>query len=119
MIFSLSDKPIRLTIPPVVIHDRVWGAPVAQLDRASDYGSEGLEFDSLRVYHFFCLFLALHLLISRYLQRFSPRNAFLGISRKIRKNKLKSGKIGTDFGTNLGTDFFGSWYKCSPQDVNF
>ena len=53
MIFSLSDKPIRLTIPPVVIHDRVWGAPVAQLDRASDYGSEGLEFDSLRVYHFF------------------------------------------------------------------
>ena len=56
MIFSLSDKPIRLTIPPVVIHDRVWGAPVAQLDRASDYGSEGLEFDSLRVYHFFWLF---------------------------------------------------------------
>ena len=29
------------------------GAPVAQLDRASDYGSEGLGFDSLRVYHFF------------------------------------------------------------------
>ena len=56
MIFSLSDKPIRLTIPPVVIHDRVWGAPVAQLDRASDYGSEGLEFDSLRVYHFFSAF---------------------------------------------------------------
>ena len=58
MIFSLSDKPIRLTIPPVVIHDRVWGAPVAQLDRASDYGSEGLEFDSLRVYHFYCLFFS-------------------------------------------------------------
>ena len=56
MIFSLSDKPIRFTIPPVVIHDRVWGAPVAQLDRASDYGSEGLEFDSLRVYHFFSFF---------------------------------------------------------------
>ena len=55
MIFSLSDKPIRFTIPPVVIHDRVWGAPVAQLDRASDYGSEGLEFDSLRVYHL-CLY---------------------------------------------------------------
>jgi hypothetical protein len=28
-------------------------APVAQLDRASDYGSEGLGFDSLRVRHFF------------------------------------------------------------------
>ncbi len=27
-------------------------APVAQLDRASDYGSEGLGFDSLRVHHF-------------------------------------------------------------------
>jgi hypothetical protein len=26
-------------------------APVAQLDRASDYGSEGLGFDSLRVRH--------------------------------------------------------------------
>ena len=25
-------------------------APVAQLDRASDYGSEGLGFESLRVY---------------------------------------------------------------------
>ena len=28
-------------------------APVAHLDRASDYGSEGLGFDSLRVRHFF------------------------------------------------------------------
>ena len=27
-------------------------APVAQLDRASDYGSEGLEFESLRVHIF-------------------------------------------------------------------
>ena len=27
-------------------------APVAQLDRASDYGSEGLGFDSLRVRQF-------------------------------------------------------------------
>lgn len=27
-------------------------APVAQLDRASDYGSEGWEFESLRVYSF-------------------------------------------------------------------
>jgi hypothetical protein len=27
-------------------------APLAQLDRASDYGSEGWEFDSLRVRHF-------------------------------------------------------------------
>ena len=29
-------------------------APVAQLDRASDYGSEGLGFESLRVYKFNC-----------------------------------------------------------------
>ena len=28
-------------------------APVAQLDRAPDYGSGGWEFDSLRVCHFF------------------------------------------------------------------
>ena len=27
-------------------------APVAQLDRASDYGSEGLGFESLRACHF-------------------------------------------------------------------
>jgi hypothetical protein len=27
-------------------------APVAQLDRASDYGSEGLKFESSRVRHF-------------------------------------------------------------------
>lgn len=27
-------------------------APVAQLDRASGYGPEGLGFESLRVYHF-------------------------------------------------------------------
>jgi hypothetical protein len=27
-----------------------FNAPVAQLDRASDYGSEGLGFESLRVY---------------------------------------------------------------------
>ncbi len=31
---------------------RLLHAPVAQLDRASDYGSEGLGFDSLRVRHF-------------------------------------------------------------------
>ena len=35
-----ADGDIRNTIP----------APVAQLDRASDYGSEGLGFESLRVY---------------------------------------------------------------------
>ena len=32
-------------------------APVAQLDRASDYGSEGLGFDSLRVRQFYELAL--------------------------------------------------------------
>ena len=31
-------------------------APVAQLDRASASGVEGHEFESRRVYHFFCLF---------------------------------------------------------------
>jgi hypothetical protein len=31
-------------------------APVAQLDRASDYESEGQEFESLRVRHFFLQF---------------------------------------------------------------
>ena len=30
-------------------------APIAQLDRASGYGPEGLGFKSLWVYHFFCL----------------------------------------------------------------
>lgn len=34
---------------------RTW-APVAQLDRASASGVEGHEFESRRVYHFFCLF---------------------------------------------------------------
>lgn len=27
-------------------------APIAQLDRASDYGSEGLRFDSLWAHHY-------------------------------------------------------------------
>ena len=31
-------------------------AAVAQLDRASDYGSEGLGFKSLRLRHFFSVF---------------------------------------------------------------
>ena len=30
-------------------------APVAQLDRASDFGSEGLGFESLRAHHRFVL----------------------------------------------------------------
>ena len=30
--------------------------PVAQLDRASASGVEGLAFESRRAYHFFCLF---------------------------------------------------------------
>ncbi len=30
-------------------------APIAQLDRAADYGSAGWEFKSLWVHHFFCL----------------------------------------------------------------
>jgi hypothetical protein len=30
-----------------------WNAPVAQLDRASDFGSEGWGFDSLRVHEYF------------------------------------------------------------------
>ena len=37
------------------IKHRFVNAPVAQLDRASDYGSEGLGFKSLRVHHFFLL----------------------------------------------------------------
>ena len=106
MIFSLSDKPIRFTIPPVVIHDRVWGAPVAQLDRASDYGSEGLEFDSLRVYHFFCLFLALLPLIFKYLQRFPPKNTFFVLSCKIRKKKLKKEKFNYYFSNFFSYHFF-------------
>ena len=31
-------------------------APVAQLDRASDFGSEGLGFESLRAHHWICPF---------------------------------------------------------------
>ena len=36
--------------------DNQLAAPVAQLDRASASGVEGREFESRRVYHFFCLF---------------------------------------------------------------
>ena len=36
-------------------------APVAQLDRASASGVEGREFESRRVYHFFCLFSEINL----------------------------------------------------------
>ncbi len=36
----------------LITHLSYFTAPVAQLDRASDYGSEGLGFESLQV-HFF------------------------------------------------------------------
>ncbi len=43
----LTPVPIIVFFPP-----RAWrNAPVAQLDRASDYESEGRGFESLRVYH--------------------------------------------------------------------
>src|SRR6185312_4524227 len=41
--------PAARTRPP--LHLRNQRAPVAQLDRASDYGSEGWEFESLRARH--------------------------------------------------------------------
>lgn len=36
----------------VLLSNILWFAPVAQLDRVSDYESEGREFESLRAHHF-------------------------------------------------------------------
>lgn len=44
---KILDSPGPTRFPPGPAHN----APVAQLDRASDYGSEGLGFESLRVRH--------------------------------------------------------------------
>src|SRR5713226_5665649 len=38
--------------PPGFVHCDTLGAPIAQLDRASDYGSEGCRFNSYWVRHF-------------------------------------------------------------------
>ena len=43
-------------------------APVAQLDRASDFGSEGLGFESLRAHHRFVL-LPTHWITLRFIPR--------------------------------------------------
>lgn len=43
-------KPVFMQVP--LKQSFPIGAPVAQLDRAPDYGSGGLGFDSLRVYHY-------------------------------------------------------------------
>ena len=42
---------VRIPPPPPIWHN--FGAPVAQLDRASDYESEGRRFESFRVRHLF------------------------------------------------------------------
>jgi hypothetical protein len=48
--FELGQRP--LASPPTVWHNFApWAAPVAQLDRASDYGSEGWGFEFLPVRH--------------------------------------------------------------------
>src|SRR5437016_280875 len=46
-----SEIPLALACESLLVL-ALFHAPVAQLDRASDYGSEGLGFDSLRVRHF-------------------------------------------------------------------
>ncbi len=51
-IILLTTKNILDWIPLYLVQ-----APLAQLDRASDYGSEGWGFDSLKVRHFFKSFL--------------------------------------------------------------
>ena len=47
-------------------------APVAQLDRASDYESEGQRFESFRARHFF-----FHILITTRLRCANPQSACL------------------------------------------
>jgi len=58
------------------------------------------------VYHFFCLFLALLLLIFKYLQRFPQKNTFFALSCKIRKNKLKKEKFNYYFSNFFSYHFF-------------
>src|SRR3546814_904677 len=48
---SSSVRPRRAAEPPRRHYYTLCRAPVAQLDRASDYGSEGWEFESSRARH--------------------------------------------------------------------
>ena len=51
--FLTSPRPgLRIKSPDIVTTQAMTDAPLAQLDRASDYGSEGWRFDSSRAYHF-------------------------------------------------------------------
>lgn len=53
LIPPIQPNPIDILSLCIYITKLLWNvrAAVAQLDRASDYGSEGLGFDSLRPYH--------------------------------------------------------------------
>ncbi len=50
--WSLGFGSFFLSVPPLAcIFQCLWDAPIAQLDRASDYGSEGCRFNSYWVRH--------------------------------------------------------------------
>src|SRR6516225_6888360 len=49
----IRRPPAACLLPGLSLASALLRAPVAQLDRASDYGSEGLGFESLRARQFF------------------------------------------------------------------
>ena len=49
---GFEGAPAACLLPGLSLASALLRAPVAQLDRASDYGSEGLGFESLRARHF-------------------------------------------------------------------
>ena len=52
-------------------------APIAQLDRASGYGPEGLGFKSLWVYHFFYRFSAAKFRLQIFYTKVNPFRSWL------------------------------------------
>ncbi len=79
------------------IKTRFFHAAVAQLDRASDYGSEGLGFDSLRLRHFYRIsmkflllsLIATFLILDVCADDESPRDTLVRNAQRVEKGVLK------------------------------
>ena len=96
---------------------RTW-APVAQLDRASASGVEGHEFESRRVYHFFCLF-RLRIPVLRHFCFLLPKAAKWCKSNK--KSVKSPAKVRQEFPVRQGDPcsmaVFRPWPQIQERDI--
>ena len=93
-------------------------APVAQLDRASASGVEGHEFESRRVYHFFCLF-RLRIPVLRHFCFLLPKAAKWCKSNK--KSVKSPSKVRQEFpvrkGGSCSMAVFRPWPQIQERDI--